>query len=243
MRPILFTFFGRPVYSYPVLLYFAMVLGLDAQLLAARSVGIDLGSVLLVALLLLAVALAGARLLHVALKWRLYAAAPSRILRLSSGGASMYGGLVLSVAASPPLLAGMGIPFATFWDLAAFNLIVGMIVGRMGCFLHGCCAGRVVTWRCGVHLPNHLGVWRRRIPTQLLESAWSVVVLLGALEVWRDLPFDGAVFFWVVGGYAAGRAVLETARENPDRLRGLRVQRAISITLVGVAVFAFAVGT
>jgi hypothetical protein len=64
MRRILFTFLGRPVQGYLVMLYFAMVLGIYAQLLAARSIGVDMGAALAATLIVAAIALFGSRLLQ-----------------------------------------------------------------------------------------------------------------------------------------------------------------------------------
>jgi phosphatidylglycerol---prolipoprotein diacylglyceryl transferase len=134
------------------------------------------------------------------------------------------------------------LPLAVYWDLAAFTLIIGTIVGRLGCTLHGCCAGRVASGWWALNLPDHEGVWRRRLPTQLMESAWSTIVLAGAVQMWHHLPFHGAVLIWVVGAYAAGRIVLEAMRSEQERINGIRVQQAISIAIVCMAIAAFASG-
>ena len=65
MRRIFFHWFGVPIYSYPAVLYVGIVLGIYAQLYAARSGGLDLALTLAATLLLLTIALASARLLHV----------------------------------------------------------------------------------------------------------------------------------------------------------------------------------
>jgi len=240
MRPILFRFFDRPVHSYPVMLYIGIVLGIETQLLAARSIGIDSMRVLVATLGILSCAMIGARVLHVVVHWADYRQRPLEMLRFARGGASMYGGLAFAVAISPPLLAWLRLPFAVYWDLAAFTLVIGTIVTRIGCMLQGCCAGRAASgwWAC--NLPDHEGVWRPRIPTQLMESAWSTIVLGGAVVVWYHLPFHGAVFIWVAGAYAAGRIVLEPMRAEQERVKGISVQQAISIAIVGMAIAAFA---
>src|SRR3981189_3380367 len=140
MRRVLFTVRGRPVHSYPVMLYFAIVLGIYAQLLAARSLGVDTGAVLAATLIVVAIALFGARLLFIIPHWREFSRQPGRILRFADGGASMYGGVLLAVPMSVPVLALFGLPFGTYWDMATFTLLVGLLVGRIGCFLNGSCA-------------------------------------------------------------------------------------------------------
>jgi phosphatidylglycerol:prolipoprotein diacylglycerol transferase len=240
MRRILFWWLGHPVYSYPAMLYVGIVLGIYAQLYAAISVGLDPASILSATLLLLIFALFGARLLHLLPNWRLYRQHPRRILQFSNGGASMYGGLLLAVPLSFPLLAALDIPFWTYWDLASFTMLVGMIVTRAGCFLNGCCAGRPTSAWWGMHLPDYRGIWQRRVPSQILEAVWGTVVLVGALLLWKRAPFDGVVFLCAVGTYGAGRIVLESLRDRPDRIGGISVHKALSIGFVTISLCAVA---
>ena len=241
MRRVLFRIGRVPIYSYPAMLYVGIVLGLYAQLYAGQQAGVPPGRTLLTTLVLLTSALAGARLLFVLPRWQYYRAQPSRIWRFSEGGAAMYGGLFLAVPLSVPVTQLVGIRFATFWDTAAFTMLIGMIVTRVGCLLNGCCAGRPTRAWYGIDLPDERGVRARRIPNQLLEAAWGLIVLAGAIGLWLQRPFEGAVILYALGAYGAGRIGLECARDVQDRLCGVRLQQAISIVLVATAVAGFTV--
>ena len=239
MRRVLFRIRGVPIYSYPAMLYVGIVLGLYAQLYAGQQAGVPPGQTLLTTLVLLMAALAGARLLFVIPRWRYFWDEPSRLWRYSDGGAAMYGGLFLAVPLSVPATQLVGIPFATFWDTAAFTMLIGMIVTRAGCLLNGCCAGRATHAWYGINLPDERGVWARRIPNQILEAAWGLIVLVGAIGLWLRRPFEGAVIFYTLGAYGAGRIGLELVRDVQDRLGGVRLQQAISIVLLATAVARF----
>lgn len=239
MRRVLFTVAGRPIYSYAAMLYLGIVLGIYAQLYAGLAVGLSPGRLLACTIVLLAAALLGARLLFVASNWSAFRQQPARILRMYEGGASMYGGLLVAVPLSLPITRAFGLPFATFWDTASFTMLVGMIVTRAGCFLNGCCAGRPSASRWAWYLPNDRGIWTRRVPTQVLEALWGALVLSGAVAVWRQRAFDGAVILYTIGAYGTGRLILEGAREVQDRLAGVRVQRALSAMLVVIALSGF----
>ena len=152
------------------------------------------------------------------------------------GGAAQYGGLLVVLPLSVPLLIALRLPIAAFWDVATFTILVGMIFTRVGCLLNGCCAGRPVK-RWGVCLPNHRGVWERRIPTQCLEAAWASMLLGGATAAWSRLPFPGALFLLVAGGYATGRLALESAREHRQGNARFTVHHALSLV---IAVLSFA---
>ena len=146
----------------------------------------------------------------------------------------MYGGLLLAVPLSVPLLAAMQIPLGGFWDAASYTMLVGLIVTRVGCFLNGCCAGRPTERWFGVYLADHRGVWCRRLPTQPLEAVWATVVLGGAYAV-EALAFPGALFLYTVSAYALGRMLLESMREQQDRVYGISLHRALSLGFVTAA--------
>ena len=241
MRRVLFVWFGRPVHSYPAMLYVGIVLGIYAQLGAARAIGLDLGRTLVATLVLLTAALLGARLLHIVAQWPLYRAHPRRILQFAEGGASMYGGVLVAIPLSLPLLGWLGLPFGAFWDTASFTMLIGMIVTRAGCFLNGCCAGRPTDGAWGIELSDHRGVRRRRIPLQALEAAWGLGVLAGACGLWSRRPLDGAVLLYTLGAYGAGRILLEPLRDEIDRVMGTSVHGAISTGFVVIALGALTI--
>ncbi len=241
MRRILFHVFGRPIYSYPAMLYLGIVLGIYAELHAAKSIGLATENVLAATLILVTLAMIGARLLHVVSFWNLYRHNLKHILNFTSGGVSSYGVLLVPVPASVLVLAALGLPFGGFWDVATFTILVAMIVGRGGCFLHGCCSGRPTLSKWGWNLPNHEGIWCRRIPMQALEATLVLIVLTGALLLWGRLPFQGAVFLYAIVAYGLGRLVLESLRAEQDRLLGMSVHKAISVGLVTASLGAFAI--
>ena len=124
----------------------------------------------------------------------------------------MLGGLPLAVPASVPLLRALELPFGAFWDVATFTIAIGLVCGRFGCLLHGCCGGRPTEGVLGMTLPDHRGVWRKRYPTQLLEAGWVVVLLAVAAGVWQMELKAGVIFVVAVTGYAIGRSALQFLR-------------------------------
>jgi phosphatidylglycerol:prolipoprotein diacylglycerol transferase len=241
MRRVLFRCGSVSIYSYPAMLYVGIVAGVYAQLFAALSIRLNIARTLTATLVLLTTALVGARLLFVIQNWSSYRRHLRRMWRFSESGASMYGGFLLALPVSVPLLAILQIPFGAFWDVASFTMLTGMIVTRFGCLLNGCCAGRPTTYWFGLNLPDSEGVRRRRVPVQILEAAWGMVVLAGAVMLWRHLPFEGALILYTMGAYGAGRIVLESSRNKQNRVAGINLLRGISVTFVTVSLVAFAI--
>jgi phosphatidylglycerol---prolipoprotein diacylglyceryl transferase len=231
MRPVLFTLRGRPIPAYPAMLYLGVVFGLVAGNVAANATGLDGARVYLASLILLPVALVGARLASVAASWSAYRGSPGRIWRRSEGGQAMYGGLV-AVPLSAPLLAALHLPFWAFWDVATFTMLTGMIFARVGCLLTGCCAGRPTRSRFGVDLPNHVGVRTRRVPTQHIEAGVGALLLGGAAALAASHPLPGSVLLGSVAVYSLARLFLQPLRESQTRVAGVPALRAVSGALL-----------
>lgn len=220
------------------MLYVGLVVGVAAGNIAAHAAGLDAFRVYVATLLLIPPSLVGARLLHVFTHWDIYRNDRKRIWNRNEGGQAQYGGLAVMVPLSFPLLAVLDLPLGGFWDVSSFTILVGMIFTRVGCLLNGCCAGRP-SGIFGVHLPNARGVWEKRIPTQILEALWATILLIAATLVWQFLPFPGALFLFVVAGYAVGRLLLESARERAPGARGFTIHHAISLGMIALSVAAF----
>jgi phosphatidylglycerol---prolipoprotein diacylglyceryl transferase len=230
-RRYLLRWRGIDVAAYTAMLYLGCVAGVFTGAAVAGSFGLDQARVAMAMIVLLIPALAGARIWYVAEHWSAFRREPRRIWRRSEGGSALYGGLLLSLAVSIPILAVFAIPYWTFWDAAAFTMLVGLIFTRMGCLMNGCCAGRPTTSRMGIRLPDHRGVWERRVPTPLLEAGWAAVVLVGAVLMSANRPFAGVVLIYVLAAYGAGRVLLETTRAEAGS-RGSWVNIVVSALLL-----------
>ena len=211
-RRFLVSWRGVELPSYITMLYLGCVTGIFVGTVVAGSAGVERSRFAFTTVVLLIPALAGSRLWFVLEHWSVYRREPGRIWRRAEGGSALHGGLLLMLAVSVALLAIVDIPFLAYWDAASFTLLIGIVFTRIGCVMNGCCAGRPTSSRVGVWLPDHCGVWQRRVPTQLLEAAWAMLVLAGAAIAFAARPTAGAVFFGVLAAAGAGRLVLETTR-------------------------------
>jgi len=240
-RRHLASWHGVDVPSYTAMLYLGTVAGVFAGAAVGASAGLDPSRVAWVTVVLLVPALLGSRLWFVLEHSSVYRAEPRRIWRRSEGGSALHGGLVLSLAVSVPLLAAVHIPFWTYWDAASFTMLVGLVFTRIGCVMNGCCAGRATSGSLAMRLPDDRGVWERRIPTQLLEAGWAVLVLVGAAIALATRSSPGWIFLGVLAAYAAGRLLLEPTRQTAGT-GGSRANMLLSAALMLGAGLALAFG-
>ena len=235
MLPVLLRFRGMEIHSYPAFLFLGLTFGIIAGTHAGGATGLEPIRLYLALLLLTIPALVGSRLLYALTHWQFYRDHPHELFARNSGGAALYGGLLLALACSVPVLRLLGLPLGAFWDAATITLLVGMIFTKIGCLLNGCCAGRPTSGIIGLDLPNEHGVWCRRVPSQLLECGLAVLLLCGVL-FWKSRSFSGALFLGAVAIYATARLPLGATRERADPAERITVYNAISVTLAVASV-------
>src|SRR6476646_3838048 len=142
MHPVMFRWRGWTIHSYPAMQYVGLVCGILTGNIAAHRFGPNPFKVFVASFLLMFPMLGGARLLFVAMHWSEYKRHRSLIWKITEGGAAQYGGILVGVPISIPLLSFLHLPFGGFWDIGAITIMTGMILTRIGCFLNGCCTGR-----------------------------------------------------------------------------------------------------
>src|SRR5439155_24837140 len=136
------------------------------------------------------------------------------------------------------MLAVLGVPAGVFLDVTAPGLLVGMAVGRVGCFFAGCCGGPPTASRWGVWSSDQR-VGARRLPTQLLELILALSLGLGVLvAVLGHGPAGGAFFVAGLAAYILGRqGILRLRTEaRKTRLGGLVTAALAALVLVAAVV-------
>jgi len=215
LKTRLLAFASRPgviTGAWPALVLsgFAVTLALQAVLLG--RVHVDVPSSLLVMLVASLAGLIGAKLWFVAQQRR-------PVQRgLPTQGLCIQGFLLGTAVTAAAGLALLHLPIGKFLDATTPGLFFGMVVGRPGCFLTGCCAGRPTASRWGIWSSDgRIGV--RRVPTQLLESLLSLGI--GSAALLLDLlvgpAVPGAIFVAGLATYALGRQFLLPLRVEPRK--------------------------
>lgn len=222
---------GVRVGAWPTLVAVGAVVALTVQALLAYRVSLPLGTVLLVSLLASLVGLLGGKLYYLAEH-----PTQSRTLMNITTGMCIQGFVLAAVGT---LILGAviaDIPVGALLDVSVPGLLFGMAIGRVGCFLGGCCAGRPTASRWGLWSSDRrLGT--RRIPTQLLESMIALLVGVAAMVILiTTSPHPAGVVF--VGGltaYTLGRQLLFPLR---DLARNTAHGRVLTMIFAGIALIA-----
>ena len=136
-----------------------------------------------------------------------------------------------AVVVAAAALAGPGIPAGAFLAAAAPALLIGMAIGRLGCFWAGCCTGRPTAARWGVWSSDRrLGC--RRAPAQLLEALAALISGAAVLAVVlaAGLARSGPAAVVGLAVYTLGRQFILGLRTEPRAWRyGRPVTGAIAV--------------
>jgi phosphatidylglycerol---prolipoprotein diacylglyceryl transferase len=229
MHPVLFRRWGIEIHSYLALLYFGINAGIVAGNLAAHASGLDAFRVYVATCVLIALALVGARLLHVMSHWKFYRHNRKLVWRRSQGVLALYGGLILALPLS------LRLSWGAFWDVAVFTILVGMMFTKIGCLLNGCCRGHLWNSRFAIAFPTAHGGCEKRLPSQLLEFGWAGLLLIIAALLRSRMPFPGALFLFMTGAYAGGRLALESLREHEPGSASFGIQSWISLAAMVIS--------
>ncbi|MBI2924043.1 MAG: prolipoprotein diacylglyceryl transferase [Planctomycetes bacterium] len=177
----------------------------------------------------------GARLWHIFQPDNIgtYVKNPMAAFKVWEGGLVFYGGFIGAFFTCLAMVLRKRIPPWQMGDFAAPGISFAYGIGRLGCFLNGCCYGTQVDW--GLEFPSlHDHVHRH--PTQLYE--FGAAALTGFLLIWL-LPrrtWRGQVFWLYVMLAAVARFAVEFIRDDPrGGLGSLSTSQWIAVVAFPVA--------
>jgi phosphatidylglycerol:prolipoprotein diacylglycerol transferase len=216
------------------MLALGVVLGVLVAERLAKQQGIKQETILDLSIIGVIAGLIGSRLFYVIFyDWDYYRHHILQIFDLRNQGLVFYGSFIVGGLV---ILCYVGFKRLNFWKLAdvlAPGLAVGYAVGRLGCFLNGCCFGKPTALPWGVVFPTLDPVPRH--PTQIYEFLLNLG-FFALLYLWfPKRKFDGQVFLFYVLGYAFLRFMIEFLRENLVVWHGLTIAQ---VTALGMAVVA-----
>jgi phosphatidylglycerol:prolipoprotein diacylglycerol transferase len=217
VHPTLWKFHGLELHSYGLLLAIAFLLAIQIFVMRARARGIPEEPMHTLSLWLLVLAIVGARVLFVITHWADYASDPLATVRLWEGGLILYGGYIFAIAGGILFVRSRGIKVWRVGDAAAPSMALGIGIGRLGCFMNGCCFGLPTTLPWGVHfpadsVPSYVFPGAPLHPSQLYLSLAGLAIFVWLLAVDRKPHFDGWLFWSYIAVDAAFRFLLDFTR-------------------------------
>ncbi|MBQ4428377.1 MAG: prolipoprotein diacylglyceryl transferase [Clostridia bacterium] len=249
MHPFIHVF-GLKIPSYGLMMAIAFITAILISYIRAKKAGKNPDTILDLAIAAIILGLGSAYLLYIFVTYPL-----SEIWNsIKSGSFAVFkdGGLVFYGGVIGGALAVIGylklIKKERVWDYAAIivpTIPLAHALGRVGCFLAGCCYGKCVETPISVIYENPIGgapVGVPVFPIQLVEATCNIVVfVILMLYVGKKLKRGSVLFLYMIL-YGIERFVLEYFRY--DEIRGiflsLSTSQWISIAMVIIGVIGMA---
>jgi phosphatidylglycerol:prolipoprotein diacylglycerol transferase len=235
MHPILFNIGPFELYTYGAFLAIAFLAAIYLGMRETQRAGLkselaaDLGIVVIIASII------GARLFYIVFYDLRYTLAhPAELLKLRQTGLVYYGGLIAAVSAGLIYCRWKKAPLPIMFDVAAPSLALGQAIGRIGCFMSGCCYGKPTWVPWAVTFPH---LEHPRHPTQLYEAFATFAIFLFLMWFRKKKTRNGQVALLYALLYAPARFAIEFFRgDNPHVLFGMTISQVISVLVLAGAV-------
>jgi phosphatidylglycerol:prolipoprotein diacylglycerol transferase len=167
----------------------------------ARRLNLDEDKVVTVILAALVAGVLGARMLYVLEHVAEFRREWGNVLALWQGGLTLYGGMVAGVFAGLLVARRLGLPIWVTADALAPSLAIGGAIGRVGCFLNGCCYGRPTHLPWGVTFPPDsfagLDFGNAKIHPSQLYFSFAGLVLFAVVWALRKRTGPPGTLFWM----------------------------------------------
>jgi phosphatidylglycerol:prolipoprotein diacylglycerol transferase len=256
---------GVPIRGYGAMLLVAAAAGIRLSIIRGRRLGFDADTILALGMEMFLAGIVGARLFYV-LQYHDTFFPPGRPLgqaildaiNVPAGGLVVFGSLPTAGAAAWWFARRRGLAFLRLADCVVPGMLLGLAIGRIGCFLNGCCYGGPCDLPWAVRFPADSPPWIDQVRRGLLPppaaggSGWSLPVhpaqlyaaidaaLLAALAV-AFTPVarrEGEVLALVLTLHPISRILLEAIRvdEPPALGTPLSISQLVSVALLATAV-------
>lgn len=268
MCPVLVEIGGQPFFSYWVLCGLGMAVCVASSLWAAKRRTLDSFGMSWILAISLMAGMLTARVGHIVLFGQSWAG----ISDAQHGGQVSFAGIAGGIAVAILMSRVLGMAWQDVCDCTAPGGFVGLGIGRIGCFLYGCCYGSRCDGVIGVRFPKHISVEGDIIgspafvdhaalglidpagclslpvlPVQLVEATFAVVIGSLGLVLFLRNRCRGRLLWLCLAMYGLSRFGTQWFRPNYEldmRMNGWNLGHtmAVVVTIVGLSALAMRCG-
>jgi len=243
MHPILIRLGPLTIHAYGFLIAVGFLVGLWLALVQAKKEGISSDRIVDLGFYILLAAIVGSRLLFILVNLDYYIQKPADIFKIWEGGLVFYGGVLLAVPTALWYVRKNAMDIWNTADIFAPSIAISHVFGRIGCFMAGCCYGKIaqsLPWGMIFTDPDCLAPTNVLLhPTQIYESAGELVNFLILLTLRPYKSFNGQIAMIYLLLYSLLRFSVEFFRGDVGRgflIGDLSVSQGISIVMFFAAV-------
>jgi phosphatidylglycerol:prolipoprotein diacylglycerol transferase len=163
----------------------------------------------------------------------------SEIFMIHRGGLVFYGGVILAFACGLIFIKWKRYSVSDTADLLAPFIALAHAIGRIGCFLNGCCYGKPTSSFLGVKFPfTDVKIY----PTQIFSFIGLLFIFLMLFRLQKKRRFGAQIFLLYLISYGVFRFLMDFLRGDLYPVfAGLTVTQIISVAIVIPALILYAI--
>ncbi len=171
-------------------------------------------------------------------------------------GLVYYGGLAGGLAAAIAYMKFKRVPLLPIGDVCMPYLMLGIAITRVGCFLNGCCWGRVTHMPWGIVFPRGSYAFKAHVadhlidasapaslpvhPTQIYNAAGLLLLFFLMRHAYKKPHPVRSILFLYPLLYGALRFSTEALRgDSPRPYLGMTLSQVVSLGLIAFAALAY----
>ncbi|MBU3178906.1 prolipoprotein diacylglyceryl transferase [Clostridium estertheticum] len=216
MKPILFEFSFVKIYGYGLMIMIGILSALCLLSCRSKKEQYNEDNVWDMAILTIICGVIGGKVMYIITDIKEVLQNPS-VLKNVGNGFVIYGAILGGILGIYIYSKKKAWNTLSVLDLLVPSLPLAQGFGRIGCFLAGCCYGKVTSLPIGVEFNNSLFAPANvhLIPTQIFSSIFDFMLALFLLWYDRRERKKGRVFSLYLIIYSVGRFLIEFLRDDP----------------------------
>lgn len=186
----------------------------------------------------------GGKILYIILNFKMVSekiSEPVFLISLLTSGRTFIGGLMGGILSAYLYCRWMRLFFIRLLDQCTVWSALGYSIGRVGCFLHGCCRGTETQSILGVPFPDEMSPVICRHPVQLYDSLLNMYLFLFLLEFSQKKKYDGQVFLMFLLLNSSIRFLMEYFRWGVSAQVMFGVITQAQVVCVAIIIFSLCV--
>lgn len=215
MFPDLFSIGPLTIHTYGLFVALGFTVGLVVMIRIGRTEGFSSQQIMDVGFIIILWAVIGSRLTYALINFSYYVTHPIDILKIWQGGLVFSGGLIAVVLGMSWYIRRHHLSFWKIGDLCGPAVAIGESIGRIGCFMAGCCYGQPTDLKWGIVFTHPQSLAPLNIalhPTQVYHSLTDLIIFVVLMVLHARKKFEGQVFLWFLILHSAGRLLIERFR-------------------------------
>ncbi|OCN04785.1 prolipoprotein diacylglyceryl transferase [Erysipelotrichaceae bacterium MTC7] len=232
---------------YAILIVGGAVLAYYISLRNAKKIGYGKELLEDYFLMMMPLAILGARVWYVLFDWASFASEPIRVFYIWEGGLAIHGGLLTGIIFSYFFFRARGVNILRIGDCIMPNVLIAQAIGRWGNFMNQEAYGGIVDASYFEHFPNFIrdtmfidGAYRQ--PMFLIEGIGNIIGFILIVTLFKRFlrKKNGDMIFAYVIWYGIVRFIVEIYRTDALYAGSLKIAQITSIVFVLVGLLGLA---